>query len=151
MSKKLLVLSFVVLAGSVARAQLNPISWSFSAVKTGDKMYEVKMVATIQDKWHLYSQNQPADAVIIPTTFKFNANPLLNLEGKIRELGTMEKFTDKSLGISANQYSQTVTFVQKVKLRAKARTKLTGTVEYQTCDDKKCLPPKTVSITVEVK
>lgn len=149
--KKLLILSVVTLSGMVSLGQISPVSWSFSAVKTGDKMYEVKMVATIQDKWHLYSQNQPEDAVILPTTFKFNANPLLNLEGKIRELGTVEKFTDKSLGISANQYSHTVTFVQKVKLRANAKTRLTGTVEYQTCDDKKCLPPKTVSISVEVK
>ena len=149
--KKLLILSVVALAGLVSRGQVSPVSWSFSAVKTGDKMYEVKMVATIQDKWHLYSQNQPEDAVILPTTFKFNANPLLNLEGKIREVGTVEKFTDKSLGISANQYSHTVTFVQKVKLRTNAKTRLTGTVEYQTCDDKKCLPPKTVSISVEVK
>lgn len=149
--KRILVLSWVLLGGLMTRAQVSPVSWSFSAVKTSDKMYEIKMIATIQDKWHLYSQSQPDDAVIQPTTFKFNANPLLSLDGKIREMGTLEKFTDKSLGISANQYSKSVTFVQKVKLKAKAKTRLTGTVEYQTCDDKKCLPPKTVPISVEVK
>ena len=56
-----------------------------------------------------------------------------------------------ALGISANQYSKTVTFLQKVKMKANAKTKLTGTVEYQTCDDKKCLPPKTVPISIEIK
>lgn len=149
--KKLFVLTALIVVAFSAGAQLNPVSWSFSAVKTGDKQYEVKMVATIQNKWHLYSQTQPADAIAIPTSFKFNANPLLTLDGKIKEVGKMEKFNDKTLGVSANQYSTTVTFVQKVKLKANAKTKLTGSVEYQTCDDEKCLPPKTVNISVEIK
>jgi thiol:disulfide interchange protein DsbD len=146
------ILSAVILMnGLIAAAQLNPVTWSFSATKTGDKLYEVKMVATIQNKWHLYSQSQPEDAIAIPTTFKFNANPLLVLDGKVKEVGKLEKFYDKTLGVSANQYSNTVTFVQKVKLKASAKTKLNGSVEYQTCDDEKCLPPKTVNISIEIK
>ena len=149
--KNILLIAFFIGGSLTAKAQISPISWTFTAVKTGDKMYDLKMVATIQDKWHLYSQTQPEDAVIMPTEFTFNANPLLKLEGKIQEQGKMEKFTDKSLGISANQYAGTVTFIQKIKLKANAKTKLTGTVEYQTCDDKKCLPPKKVNISVEFK
>ena len=60
----------------------------------------------------------------------------------------MEKYTDKILKVSANQYSNTVTFTQVVKLKGKAKTSITGTVEYQTCDDQKCLPPKKVSFKV---
>ena len=89
--------------------------------------------------------------MIIPTTFTFTANPLVKLEGKIQELGKMEKFTDKSLGISANQYAGTVTFIQKVKLKSNVKTNLKGSVEYQTCDDKKCLPPKTVNFDIAIK
>lgn len=149
--KRIVLLALIAFSGLSLKAQLNPVSWSFSAVKTGDKQYEIRMVATIQQSWHLYSQVQPEDAIAIPTQFNFNANPLVSLEGKIQELGKMEKFTDKNLGVSANQYSKTVTFVQKLKMKAKAKTKLTGSVEYQTCDDHKCLPPKTVLISVEIK
>jgi thiol:disulfide interchange protein DsbD len=149
--KRIVLLTLIAFSGLSLKAQLNPVSWSFSTVKTGDKQYEIRMVATIQQNWHLYSQVQPEDAIAIPTHFKFNANPLVSLEGKIQELGKMEKFTDKNLGVSANQYSNTVTFVQKLKMKAKAKTKLTGSVEYQTCDDHKCLPPKTVLISVDVK
>jgi hypothetical protein len=28
------------------------------------------------------------------------------------------------------------------------KTNVTGKLEYQTCDDKKCLPPKTVNFTI---
>ncbi len=147
MKKWLLALVLMGFAG-LAQAQLNPISWTFSAKKISDNTYEVQMKASIQTNWHLYSQTQPEDAVAMPTTFVLSPNPLFTLEGKIKETGKMEKYTDKILKVSANQYSNTVTFTQVVKLKGKAKTSITGTVEYQTCDDQKCLPPKKVSFKV---
>ena len=149
--KKLLAIAVLFSLGFAANAQLNPISWSFSSKKIGDKLYEIQMKATIEDNWHLYSQVQPADAVAMPTTFTFNPNPLFSLEGKIVESGKLEKFTDKTLGLSANQYSHTVIFTQKVKLKANVKTNLTGNVEFQTCDDKKCLPPKTINYSIAIR
>lgn len=147
MKKWLLALVFIGLA-SLAQAQLNPITWTFTAKKISDNTYELQMKATIQTNWHLYSQTQPEDAVAMPTTFVLNPNPLFTLEGKIKEVGKMEKYTDKVLKVSANQYSNTVTFTQLIKLKGKAKTSVTGTVEYQTCDDQKCLPPKKVNFKV---
>jgi thiol:disulfide interchange protein DsbD len=150
--KKFLAIVFVMIgAMSCSQAQLNPVSWSFSATKTGDKTYDVKMVATIQNSWHLYSQNQPDDAIAIPTSFTINPNPLFKTDDKIKEIGKLEVMKDATLGVSANQYSKTVTFVQKIKLKANVKTNVTGSVEYQTCDDKKCLPPKTVNFSVAIK
>lgn len=149
--KKLLAIAVLFSLGCTARAQLNPISWSFSSKKIGDKNYEIQMKATIEDNWHLYSQVQPADAVAMPTTFTFNPNPLFKLEGKVIESGKLEKFTDKTLGLSANQYSHTVIFTQKIKLKANVKTNLTGNVEFQTCDDKKCLPPKTINYSIAIR
>lgn len=149
--KKLGLLLTSVLVIVAASAQMaNPVSWTFSSKKVGTNVYEVQMIATIQNGWHLYSQLQPKDAIAIPTAFSFNKNPLLVLEGKIKEEGKLEKFTDADLGISANQYSRQVVFTQRVKLRGKAKTAVTGKVEFQTCDDKKCLPPKTVAFSVSI-
>jgi hypothetical protein len=39
-------------------------------------------------------------------------------------------------------------FIQRVKLRGKAKTNITGKLEYQTCNDEKCLPPKTVNLSI---
>lgn len=150
--KKVFVIVFAfILAGTVQAQELNPISWSFSSKKTGDKTYEVHLTANIQSGWHLYSQTQPNDAIAIPTGITFNANPLLTLEKKIKEIGKMEKFHDEKLQLSANQYSNKVDFVQVVKLKANAKTNVSGSVEFQTCDDKKCLPPKTVNFSVALK
>lgn len=146
--KKLFFIGFFLAAAITSQAQLNPVSWSFTAKKTGDKTYEIHMKATIQDRWHLFSQTQPDDAVVMPTSFTFTPNPLYTTEGKIKEIGSMQVAKDATLGISAHQYANTVDFVQKVKVKGKAKTTFSGTVEYQTCDDKKCLPPKTVRYSV---
>lgn len=151
MSKKLTIILFFLGSVFVAKAQLNPVLWSFSAIKTGEKTFEIHMKATIQQGWHLYSQSQPKDAIAMPTTFTINANPLFSKEGKIKELGKMEKMNDATLGVTNHQYSNTVDFVQKVKLKANVKTNFTGNVEFQTCDDKKCLPPKKVNYNIAIK
>jgi thiol:disulfide interchange protein DsbD len=148
--KKILVFALLVFLAFGVKAQ-NPISWSFSAKKIADKTYEVHMVANIQQGWHLYSQNQPDDAIAIPTGFTLNNNPLITLDGKIKEVGSLEKFHDKKLEVSANQYSNKVDFVQIVKLKARAKTNLSGNVQYQTCNDERCLPPKTVNFSVSIQ
>ena len=82
--------------------------------------------------------------------FKFNNNPLLQTDGAIKEVGKMEKFHDAKLDLSANQYSGKVDFVQVITLRGTAKTNVSGSVTYQTCDDERCLPPKTIKFSVEL-
>jgi hypothetical protein len=148
--KKAGLLSVIFLFTLTIRAQ-NPVSWTFTAKKTAEKTYEIHMTATLQSGWHLYSQTQPDDAIAMPTTFTINTNPLFTLKGKIKEVGKLEKFHDKELDLSANQYSKKVNFVQLITMKGRVKTNFTGSVEYQTCDDKKCLPPKTVNFNVALK
>ena len=148
MKKSAFLLFSVILSVGLHAQSLNPVSWKFTSKKLSENVYEIQITATIQSGWHLYSQVQPGDAIAIPTSFTFNKNPLVTFDGKVKEVGKMEKYKDKTLGVSANQYSKKVVFIQKVKLKGKAKTNVTGKLEYQTCNDEKCLPPKTVNLTV---
>jgi thiol:disulfide interchange protein DsbD len=148
--KKIFFSLAVILITMTALAQ-SPVSWAFTSKKISDKVYEVHMTATIIKGWHLYAQTQPKDAIAQPTSFQFNNNPLLNFDGKVKEVGKLEKYKDKVLDLSAYQYSNKVNFVQIVKLKGNAKTAVIGKLEYQTCDDKKCLPPKTIPFTIALK
>lgn len=150
MKKVFLGILLFSIATTAGAQLLNPVQWSFTSKKIGDKLYEVHLTAMVQSGWHLYSQNQPADAINIPTEIIFNKNPLVSLDGKVAEAGNMVTFKDKKLGISANQYSDKVEFVQKLKVKVNAKTNISGTVEYQTCDDKKCLPPKKLNFSISL-
>lgn len=149
--KRLVLSAIIIFVAAAAKAQLNPVTWSFSAVKTGEKTYEIHLKATIQSGWHLYSQVQPDNAVAQPTKFTFNKNPLFSLDDKTKEVGKMEVMNDKELNISANQYSNSVDFVQKIKVKSSVKTSFNGSVEFQTCDDKKCLPPKTINFSIAIQ
>lgn len=148
MKKLFFILASLFIVTLVSAQGLNPVSWSFSSKKISDNVYELHVIATIQQGWHVYSQNQPEDAIAQPTSFAFNKNPLLQFDGNVKEIGKLEKFKDKELDISANQYSNKVTFIQRVKLRGKAKTNVTGKLTYQTCNDEKCLPPKTINLSI---
>ena len=117
---KAVLLSMFLFATMAVSAQ-NPITWTFTSKKLADNSYEIHMTATIEKGWHLYSQTQPDDAVAGPTVFTITSNPLIELVGKIKEDGKLEKFHDKELEISANQYSKAVNFVQTIKIKGKAK------------------------------
>lgn len=148
--KKTVLLVFALVMFGAAIAQ-SPVSWTFNSKKIGTNIYELRLTATMQPGWHLYAQNQPTDAIAQPTSFTFNRNPLLSFDGKVKEVGKLEKFKDEKLGVSANQYSGKVDFVQVVKVKGAAKTNVMGKLEFQTCDDKKCLPPKTVPFSIALK
>jgi thiol:disulfide interchange protein DsbD len=148
--KRFVFVLIALLTASALFAQ-SPVSWTYSSKKIKDNVYEVKLTAAIQPGWHLYAQKQPADAIAQPTSFSFTKNPLLDFDGTVKEVGKLEKFKDEKLDVSAHQYSSKVDFVQMVKVKGGAKTAVTGKLEYQTCDDKKCLPPKTVNFSIALK
>ena len=132
-----------------ASAQMeNPVQWSYSAKKIADKTYELHITANLEGKWHIYAQD--AGEGPVPTEFSFTTNPLVKMDGKVKEVGKLEKSYDPNFKSVLKYYGSKVDFVQKVKLRSNATTVVAGTVTYMVCNDKKCLPPKDVPFSVKV-
>ena len=140
------VFSIIMLSAS---AQMeNPVQWSYSAKKIADKTYELHITANLEGKWHIYAQD--AGEGPVPTEFSFTTNPLVKMDGKVREVGKLEKSYDPNFKSVLKYYGSKVDFVQKVKLKSNASTVVAGTVTYMVCNDKKCLPPKDVPFSVKV-
>ncbi len=140
------MLLFITLA---ANAQIeNPVKWSYSAKKLADKSYELHIAANIDQNWHIYAQD--AGEGPEPTSFTFTPNPLVKLEGKVKESGKLEKTYDPNFKSVLKYYSSGVDFIQKVKLKSNATTVVNGTVTFMVCNDNKCLPPKEVPFSIKV-
>jgi thiol:disulfide interchange protein DsbD len=145
--KKLLVLfCSIVFAMNVHAQKPNPVKWTFSAIKKSDKQYEVVASATIDAPWHMYSQFVSGGPM--PTTFTFSKNPLIQLAGKTKEKGKLQKMYDKNFKTELSFFSGKVDFVQTVNLKVASKTNLVGVVEYSICNDDRCLPPAKVSFEV---
>lgn len=150
--KKLFLAVTLVLSANLIFAQMvrNPVSWTATSKKIGDKTYEIKLTANIQNTWHIYSQKTPEGGPI-PTNITFTKNPLIVKEGATKEIGKMEQHHEPLFGVDVKQFSNKVDFVQVVKLKANVNTSVDVAVEYMTCNDKECLPPVTKNFTVALK
>ena len=144
-----ILLSMLILFFTVANAQFeNPVKWIYTAKKIAPKTYEIHITANIDGNWHMYSQDTGEGPE--PTSFNFIANPLVKLDGKVKEVGKLEKTYDPNFKSVMKYYSKQVDFVQKIKLKSTATTLVKGTVTFMVCNDKKCLPPKEIPFSVKV-
>ena len=149
--KKLLITIAVVFVFSGLHAQVqDPVKWKYVAIKKSDKEYTINILATLDPSWHIYSMNTPNGGPVA-TTFNFKKNPLVTIDGKTTEVGKLSTVHDEIFGVDVKYYSETVTFAQVVKLKSPVKTNLTGTIKYMVCNDKMCLPPKTVSFNVPIE
>ncbi len=148
MKKLFAVFMLMMFLGGVNAQINNPVQWTYSAKKIADKTYELHITATIGNNWHLYAQD--AGEGPVPTQILFTANPLIKLDGKVKEVGKMEKAFDKNFNSTLKYYAKTVDFVQKVKVKSTIATVIKGSVNYMVCNDRQCLPPKDVPFSIKV-
>jgi DsbC/DsbD-like thiol-disulfide interchange protein len=150
MKKFILPLILLFSANLVFGQIRNPVLWTVSSKKINDKTYEIRLVANINQGWHVYSQNTPEGGPI-PTSISFTKNPLVIVDGKTKEIGKLEQKHEDLFGVDVKQYSDKIDFVQVVKLKAPVKTSVDVAVEYMVCNDKECLPPTTKTFTVALK
>lgn len=149
--KKIFTAAFLLFASNMLFAQIqNPVSWTATSKKIGDKTYEVRLTANINQGWHVYSQTTP-DGGPVPTTVSFTKNPLVTIDGKTKEIGKLEQRHEALFGVDVKQFSNKIDFVQVVKLKADVKTSVDVAVEFMVCNDKQCLPPSTKKFTVALK
>ena len=147
--KKILTAAFLILFAGYANAQINnPVIWTYTAKKIADKTYELHMTAAIGANWHLYAQD--AGKGPEPTTFVFTPNPLVKLEGKVKEIGKQEQSFDKNFNSTLKYYASKVDFVQKIKVKSATATVVKGVVNFMVCNDRQCLPPRDVPFTINI-
>lgn len=131
-------------------AQSDVVNWKFESKKLSGNKYEVKLIATVQNPWHIYSTTQ-AEGGPLPTKITFTKNPLASLEGGIKEVGKMEKHYEEVFEIDTKFFNDRVEFVQVVNLKGNAKTNLTGKIEFMACTNEQCLPPSEVPFTIALK
>jgi thiol:disulfide interchange protein DsbD len=148
--KKFTLLSIAIITGFTLSAQSSKqVKWAFSSKKVAEKTYEVHMTATINGNFHMYAQNVGVEGPL-PTAFVFTKNPLVQFDGKVKEIGKLIKKYESTWSGNVNYYERTVNFIQTVKVRGAAKTNIAGKVEFMVCDDSRCLPPGEVEFSVNI-
>lgn len=145
--KRLVSMVAALLLTAASMAQ--PVQWNNTVKKTGPNTYEVHLTATVQSPWHLYSQHTPAGGPL-PTEISFSKSPVLVLDGPVKESGTLVKKREEAFGIDVMYFNDRVDFVQTITTKAKVKTNISGTIRYMVCNDRECLPPKSISFQLPI-
>lgn len=137
--KKFLIVLLTLFTSITSFSQIvEPVKWDSEIKKVGDDTYELIMNASIEDKWHLYTQSIP-DGGPIPTTFTFeNKDVDFELIGDVIE-GPSHSSFDKIFEMELSYFDNSATFTQKIKLLNKDLHTINAFVDYQSCDDEKCI------------
>jgi len=125
---------------SVSFAQiLEPVKWVVSQKSLGNDSYELIFKASIEQNWHLYSQ----DVAMQPpaTLFTFEKNENIQLIGKVLEKSKVHEVFDSNFEMTVKYFENEAIFAQKIKVLTKKEVLLEGYFEFMSCDDTQCTPP----------
>lgn len=149
--KRIVTFLLFMMMGSMAFSQVtkDPVTWTYVAKKKTDNTYDIVITATVAKPWHIYSTTSPKGAGM-PTKITIKKNPLITVTGGVKEKGKLEKEYDKNFEMEVKYFSDKVEFTQTVTLKGKAKTNVSGTVEYMVCNEERCLPPATKSFDIKL-
>ena len=129
----------------VAQAQiLEPIHWKVSAKALTDSTTDVIMTATIDEGWHLYTQDIPEGGPV-STQFSYGELPLI---GETTTKAAVHTAYDENFEMDLSFYEMKAVFHQTVV--SKGQDKLTASVTFMACNDQMCLAPNTWEKTIKV-
>ncbi len=151
--KKLLLA--VAIAAGLAAAPADPVAWKLQnppapPVKAGAR-FNVKLHAEVQEGWHLYSLKPMAEGPI-PTKIWIADGQPFSLAGSV-QAPEPQVMQDASFGMEVELYEGEAVFTLPVKVgpgAAPGAQRLVVSASYQSCNNKLCLPPKTVKVEAPV-
>lgn len=149
MNKIFLYLLLVFASTASIQSQiLDPVKWSTSVKKVSETEYDLISKASIDNKWHLYSQEVPEDGPL-PTVFTFEENSAYKSIGKVKESKGVTEH-DPVFDMVITFFSNTATFTKRIALTGNEGTTIKAEVEFMVCDDTRCLPPHYVDLEFKI-
>jgi len=141
-------------AAAVPAAPPDPVAWKLEGapekpLKPGAR-FTLRLVAKIQDGWHLYSLKPMAEGPI-PTRIWLAEGQPFALAAAVR--GPAPRVVDDpAFGMEVELYEGEATFTLPLRIGEASGgvQKLLVNASYQSCNNKICLPPKTVRVEAAV-
>ena len=133
----------------------NPTKWSLESNLKGkslkkDESFKAELKAVIEDGWHLYAVEQPEGGPF-PTKIMLPENTTFSIGGKIESSKPIVKaeplFMVDDKPLETKFYEKQAVFTIQLKTLSDVNADdLAINVRFQVCNDKVCLPPKTVEV-----
>lgn len=118
---------------------LQPVKWESKVEKVSETEYNLIFTAVIDNGWYIYSQKSNGGFAPI-TVFEYQDQENNYILDGITLEPDMEPVYDKIFEEDVIKFKERAEFKQRIKLLNKDLSQIEVYVEYQTCDNSKCIP-----------
>lgn len=149
MMKNVILAICAVVCSQIALSaqQMEPVKWSFDTEKTADGQYTLHFTADIEKDWVIYGMEEHEDGPI-PTSVNFDKGSYKLVD----EVTTTSESTisdDQMFMVKLEKFKTQADFTQMVSVDGP--TTISGWVTFMTCDGERCLPPRDIDFTFDLK
>lgn len=144
MRSAVLLLAFFSLLSTCAQAQ-EKIQWDFAFVPYPAS---IEIRATIENGWHLYALDLDPSIGPVPTQITLEKNNAVKILNNFEANTKAKQSYDPNFGAEVSYFENT--FQASNRILVKKPTTIKGELTYMLCDDKRCLPPKSVPFEIKV-
>lgn len=137
------ILGFCLL--QIASAQSDKVAkWTASVRQDGPNTYILTLKATIDKGFYVYSQFLKSDNGPVKTTVRLDDDSNIKSVDTGSEDGHKKEGYDKVFEMNLIKFSEQLTITKRITTKSKLE-KISGTIEFMTCNDEMCYPPAEVS------
>ena len=137
-----------MLFGFTTNAEIfDPVSWQFSQTKISENKVELQFTASIDEGWHLYSQDIEESPPA--TTFSFIINGDTSII-RVEEPESIQEY-DPNFDMILKYFKDEVVFKYSIDISNLKSYTIDGYIDFMLCDEAQCLPPDYIEFSFEVK
>ncbi len=125
------------------------VTWTFDLVQKNAGTYEFQAHAEIKPGFHLWSVNPGGDGTLIPTDFTIE-DEHIKWSGDWKESMAPQVRSYDFIDGAVRYFDRNVTF-SRLLTGLRPGATLSGSVDFQTCNEQMCFPPETLDFTVQLQ
>lgn len=147
----LIVIGILSLNLAFQSQAVQPVSWSYEIDYLGNNQVKVTAIAAIEDGWHVYDVGK-MEGLYAPNATSLFTEDTLNLKavGPTTSTSEIHESFDKALEMNA-RYFEGEAVISRVFELLKPVSDINVLLEYQACDDEKCIFPLPEEINLKIK
>lgn len=139
--KQLIICLLALLPASLSAQLLDPVTWTADFNAEGDSA-TLTLTATIDDDWHLYATELPAELVDGPDPTSVNYSSLKGLKtvGELEASEAPIKVFDAIYESDLLYWEHKITLMQRFEV-TDPNYSIAGSVDFMACNEQNCIPP----------
>ncbi len=138
---------FLLLSLLAALPTFGQVKWGEPTIQKDGEIYTISVSATINEGWHIYDMEE-YDFGLTSTSMTLSLPAGIELVGGVDASQQAVRKYDEIFATEIGYFEGQLTLSQQIKITTPVTEKIGVTVEWMSCNDGSCMPPKDLNFEV---